>query len=88
MSRIIICRERPDGWGGTSFLQCTHSFNKKSQMRYMMYCDVLKTMPDGRKKVRVYGERYHRSSGSRIRYVEAGRVVDVADFSLPGKEKE
>lgn len=54
----------------------------------MMYCDVLKTMPDGRKKVRVYGERYHRSSGSRIRYVEAGRVVDVADFSLPGKEKE
>lgn len=57
-------------------------------MRYMMYCDVLKTMPDGRKKVRVYGERYHRAIGSRIRYVEAGRVVDAADFSLPGKEKE
>jgi len=43
---------------------------------YAMSCHVLKTMPDGRLKVLVFGERNWkgRSHISRVRYVEAGRV--------------
>ncbi|RMP33715.1 MULTISPECIES: hypothetical protein [Pseudomonas syringae group] len=44
---------------------------------YTMPCQVLKTMPDGRLKVLVFGDRYWkgREHVQRVRDVEAGRVV-------------
>lgn len=43
---------------------------------YAMRCHVLKTMPDGRLKLKVFGDRNwkNRDHISRIRYVEADRV--------------
>ncbi|MEF2048320.1 hypothetical protein V3399_30775 [Pseudomonas aeruginosa] len=47
---------------------------------YAMPCHVLKAMPDGRLKVLVFGDRYwkEREQASRIRYVEACRVEELA----------
>ena len=44
-----------------------------------MRCHVLKTLPDGRKKVLVFGDRNwnHSKDKSRVRYVEAWRVAAI-----------
>ena len=39
--------------GAVHLLECTHSLNSRSQIDYLMYCNVLKTMSDGRLKVYV-----------------------------------
>lgn len=46
---------------------------------YLMKCHVLKTMPDGRLKVLVFGDRNckDRDHLSRIRYVEADRIRPI-----------
>lgn len=60
----------------THWLSCTHSLNSRSKIHYRMPCHILKTMPDGRLKVLVFGERYRGSlDKSRTRYVPAYRVA-------------
>lgn len=60
----------------THWLSCTHSLNSRTKIYYQMPCHVLKTMPDGRKKILVFGERYWKDKQhlSRIRYVPATRI--------------
>lgn len=71
---------KPDRWNGTHYLNCLHSLNSRSQIEYQMFCNILKTMPDGRLKIEVFGYRYfYRTSSinnSRIRYVDDWRVTD------------
>ena len=57
MNRTIH-NEQPKDWNGSHFLKCTHSLNSRSRIDYLMYCNVLKTMSDGRLKVYVFGTRY------------------------------
>jgi hypothetical protein len=45
-----------------------------------MYCDVLKKMPGGRLKIKVYGERYRSIEGEKIRYVDADCVANAGDW--------
>lgn len=54
-------------------LACRHQICRNGR-DYYMRCDILKVMPDGRLKVRVWGDRYWKSEKNRIRYVEASRV--------------
>lgn len=75
-----VCKKVPKDWQGQNYLRCTHSYNRKSSTSYLMYCDVLKIMPDGRLKIRVYGERWRHTEGSRIRYVSPFRVSPVSQF--------
>lgn len=58
----------------THDLSCTHCC--RWEKHYKMPCHVLKTMPDGRLKVLVFGDRHWggREHLSRVRYVEAHRV--------------
>lgn len=60
----------------THLLQCRHSFGRGNTY-YKMRCHVLKTMPDGRLKVRVYGNRYWKDTDHivNVRYVESSRVT-------------
>ena len=67
----------PEKWDGTYVLSCEHQLNHRSRIYYEMYCNVIKGMPDGRLKIRVFGNRYWRDgriNKSRIRYIEANRV--------------
>lgn len=59
----------------THLLSCRHAFGKNGKT-YDMKCHILKSMPDGRLKVQVYGERYWANTQHvvRIRYVEPYRV--------------
>lgn len=69
----------PDDWKKVHYLNCLHQLNHKSEIHYQMFCNVLKTMPDGRLKIEVFGYRYFFYESSRnkkrVRYVDAGRVV-------------
>lgn len=68
---------RPEKWHGQHYLKCVHQLNHQSEICYQMFCNVLKTMPDGRLKIEVFGERYWkdaRINKSRIRYVDSWRV--------------
>ncbi|MDQ2077550.1 hypothetical protein [Marinimicrobium sp. ABcell2] len=57
---------------------CTHSLNSLSKRHYAMPCAVLKTMPDGRLKIRVYGYRGDTNMAvSRIRYVPKTSVKEL-----------
>lgn len=58
----------------THHLICKHVCNWDKT--YAMRCHVLKSMPDGRLKVLVFGERNWKGMEhkSRVRYVEPGRV--------------
>ena len=69
-----IYSDQPQNWQGQHLLKCTHSLNLKSKIHYLMYCDVLKKMPGGRLKIKVYGERYRSIEGEKIRYVDADQV--------------
>ena len=55
------------------WLQCGHYIGGNG-FDYSMPCDVLKDMPGGRVKIRVYGNRYWGGSSARIRYVSKWRV--------------
>ena len=78
--RYTLCPDAPPEWRGTHFLRCKHAYNSRSSTRYLMYCDVLKSMPDGRLKICVYGERWIHTRGNRIRYISAHRVIPVEEF--------
>jgi len=56
-------------------IRCEHHIGSNVRVYYMR-CDVLKAMPDGRIKVRVYGRLYWKGTEAitRTRYVEASRV--------------
>ena len=80
-TRFISDNQRkPDRWSGQYYLKCKQQINDGSEIQYQMFCNVLKTMPDGRLKIEVFGDRYRVSESirnkSRIRYVEADRVAD------------
>jgi len=57
-------------------LKCAHQVGR-SRHEYLMECDVLKRMPDGRLKIRVYGDRFWKRDKQRIRYVESVRVISI-----------
>lgn len=61
----------------THELECRHAIGSHGKTYYMR-CHVLKKMPDGRLKLRVYGERYwkDRRDVVRVRYVDAQRVFE------------
>ncbi|AIZ78733.1 acylphosphatase [Actinobacillus equuli] len=63
----------PEEWSGEYLLECLHSLNSKSQIEYLMYCNFIKNMPDGRVKIKVFGSRFS-MVGSRIRYVDKTRI--------------
>lgn len=83
---MYICREKPpEEWEQQYLLRCVHSFNSKSKMEYLMYCNVLKVMPDKRVKIKVFGNRATSMNGSRIRYVHFSRLQNgliLNSFSL------
>lgn len=58
-------------------LRCRHQIGANG-FDYQMPCEILKTMPDGRLKIQVFGDRYWkgRRHVSRIRYVHAFRVKE------------
>ncbi|RMR11244.1 hypothetical protein ALP90_200168 [Pseudomonas amygdali pv. ulmi] len=68
--------EVPTAENATHQLICQHVC--RWTKNYVMPCHVLKTMPDGRLKVLVFGDRNWkgREHISRIRYVEAYKVKE------------
>lgn len=72
-----ICETVPTEWDGKHYLTCTHNLNSQSYINYLMYCNVIKRMPGGRLKVKVFGYRWTKSDGCRIRYVDKYSVVDA-----------
>ena len=76
-----IYSDQPQNWQGQHLLKCTHSLNSTSKIHYLMYCDVLKEMPGGRLKIKVYGERYRSIEGEKIRYVDADCVAKESDWT-------
>ena len=76
-----IYSDQPQNWQGQHLLKWTHSLNSKSKIHYLMYCDVLKEMPGGRLKIKVYGERYRSIEGEKIRYVDADCVAKESDWT-------
>lgn len=63
----------------THELLCSHAIGRRAVSHYCMRCHVLKVMPDGRLKVRVYGERNWKGKEDkwRIRYVDSDRVTKL-----------
>ena len=76
---------QPEKWQGLHLLKCAHVLNSKSRIRYLMYCDIIKQMPDGRLKIKVYGERHRSADGEKIRYVDAGKVVAAKAYGVKNK---
>ncbi|BEI26613.1 hypothetical protein KKIDH5335_49450 (plasmid) [Vibrio fluvialis] len=62
----------------THLLWCRHAVGQNGK-DYQMRCHVLKTMPDGRLKLRVYGDRYWKNTEHvvRTRYVNSDRVIKI-----------
>lgn len=81
-----ICPEQPINWKGEHLLECTHSFNRRSKKYYLMYCDVLKKMPNARLKIRVYGRLYNSIQGERIRYVDSDQVCSADKWNISKNE--
>lgn len=81
-----IIKKQPEKWQVRHLLKCTHSLNSKSKIHYLMYCDVIKDMPDGRLKIKVYGERHLSVDGEKIRYVDARKVVSAKDYNVEKSE--
>lgn len=63
----------------THVLHCRHVQGKNS-LDYGMRCHVIKSMPDGRLKIQVFGDRYWKDKEhvSRIRYVNPHRVSEIS----------
>lgn len=62
----------------THLLWCRHAIGQSGK-DYQMRCHIVKTKPDGRLKLRVYGDRNWKNTEHvvRIRYVDSSRVVAV-----------
>lgn len=45
-----------------------------------MYCDVIKEMPDGRVKIKVYGDRYWHTNNFKYRYVEKRKISKYEEY--------
>ena len=57
-------------------LECRHCIGRNCKTYYMK-CIPLKDMPDGRKKVLVFGNLYWGGEEKKIRYVDSSRVHDL-----------
>lgn len=59
----------------THMLQCSHAIGCRVK-HFKMRCHILKSMPDGRLKVQVYGERFWKDKDHivNVRYVQPSRV--------------
>lgn len=62
----------------STWLRCSHCVGVNCK-EYLMKCDVLKAMPDGRVKIKVYGDRYWKpveggEVKTSIRYVDSYRI--------------
>lgn len=68
----------PSADNATHTLQCRHCIGRACK-DYRMKCHIVKTLPDGRIKVLVFGDRNwnHSKDKSRVRYVEAWRVAEI-----------
>ncbi|NBH76365.1 hypothetical protein D3Z29_10885 [Rodentibacter pneumotropicus] len=77
-----ICEDTPTEWHGEYYLKCVHSLNSLSQIDFLMHCNVLKKMPDGRLKIKVFGYRWSHSIGKKIRYVDSFRIVSANKFQV------
>lgn len=78
MSQANLSPYLQAAWHGKHFLRCKHAIGSNSVTRYLMYCNFIKSMPDGRLKICVFGERYNSGAEkSYIRYVPARRVLTV-----------
>ncbi len=66
--------EAPSAANATHQLICQHIC--RWTKTYVMPCHILKTLPDGRLKVLVFGERHwkNRDHFSRVRHVAADRL--------------
>lgn len=69
----------------THLLLCRHAIGPNGK-DYQMRCHVLKAMPDGRLKLRVYGERYWKNTSHivKVRYVEPERVRQLPGVNNHG----
>lgn len=81
MIYIISKKTAPKNWDGKHFLTCTHSYNSKASIDYIMYCNVIKEMPNDRLKIKVFGYRWHDTEGKeKIRYIDKYRVINADSF--------
>lgn len=64
----------PEEWSGEYLLECTHCFGQ-NEMHYLMYCNVIKDMPNNRVKIKVFGSRFS-MTGNRIRYIDKDRICN------------
>lgn len=76
---MIINKNKPADWKGVHFLKCKHCIGRNTTY-YAMYCDVIKEMPDGRIKLKVYGDRYWHTDSVKYRYVESWRVCEYQKY--------
>ena len=78
-----ICKEQPVHWDGKHLLRCTHSLNRNSKIRYLMYCNHLGYTKSGKIKLLVFGERYAHTRGGRVRYIDrVSKVVEAKDYDV------
>ncbi len=69
-------QHRVDSSDATHKLECRHCIGSNCN-DYYMKCLILKTMPDGRKKLLVFGDLYWGGEQKKIRYVDSNRVIAV-----------
>ena len=72
---MIINKAKPADWKGIHVLRCCHCIGR-NRTYYLMYCDVVKEMPNGKVKLKVYGNRYWRTDGFKYRYVEKRKISE------------
>nr|DAP27145.1 MAG TPA: hypothetical protein [Caudoviricetes sp.] len=77
---MIINKTKPANWQGVHVLKCKHCVGSKNCKRYAMYCDVIKEMPDGRVKIKVYGDRYWHTNNFKYRYVEKRKISKYEEY--------
>lgn len=76
----------------THLLECTHQYNHRSSVDYHMPCLILKTMPNGRLKILVFGDRRtkleYTNGKKRIRYgIHPSRLKDKEEINNENKIK-
>lgn len=80
MGYLLSKEPAPENWEGVYLLACRHHYNSKAYDDFLMYCNVLKEMPDGRLKIKVFGYRWTKTDGEKIRYIDKFRVVEAHKF--------
>ena len=76
---MIINKNKPSDWKGIHVLRCRHCIGKNS-IYYLMYCDIVKEMPNGKVKLKVYGDRYCHTNGFKYRYVLKHKVSEYQEY--------